>query len=49
MPRVSAATAVQLSTYDMSKDIILQWTKVEGVPTHFGASLLRPIPEASLK
>ncbi|CAK9031408.1 Mitochondrial oxaloacetate transport protein (Mitochondrial carrier protein PMT) [Durusdinium trenchii] len=41
VPRVSAATAVQLSTYDMSKDIILQSTQVqEGISTHFGASLL---------
>eukprot|EP00913_Durusdinium_trenchii_P011394 g10702.t3 len=40
VPRVSAATAVQLSTYDMSKDIILQSTQVqEGISTHFGASL----------
>ncbi|CAL1128556.1 unnamed protein product [Cladocopium goreaui] len=44
IPRVSAATAMQLSTYDMSKDIFLQSTQMkEGIPIHLAASLLSGI------
>mmetsp|Transcript_52618 Transcript_52618/g.94832 ORF Transcript_52618/g.94832 Transcript_52618/m.94832 type:complete len:172 (+) Transcript_52618:101-616(+) len=44
VPRVAAATSVQLSTYDISKDFILRWAQVrEGVATHFAASLLSGI------
>ncbi|CAE7662057.1 Slc25a35 [Symbiodinium pilosum] len=44
VPRVAAATSVQLSTYDISKDLILRWVQVkEGVATHFTASLLSGI------
>lgn len=41
VPRVAAATSVQMSTYDGSKEIILSSTGArDGIPVHFAASLL---------
>mmetsp|Transcript_17086 Transcript_17086/g.38825 ORF Transcript_17086/g.38825 Transcript_17086/m.38825 type:complete len:315 (+) Transcript_17086:77-1021(+) len=41
MPRVAAASSVQMSTYDVSKQLIMRRTGLgDGVPLHAGASLL---------
>lgn len=42
--RVSAASSVQLSTYDVIKESFLRWTGFpDGVPVHFACSLLTGI------